>query len=121
MNIACILLGLILGYFAFSYFGTFTNKSLDSSEKENDAMSEENEKLLKRTKEMQQEIDELVNKNSKLLRELNEIKDDNEDGNEELISAKKKIQRLESRISDLEKDNKEWETVCNDLKSKLNL
>lgn len=116
-----IVLGLILGYFAFSYWGASMGNSWSSSEKEIDAMSEENEKLLKRTKEMQQEIDELVNKNSKLLRELNEIKDDSEEGNDELVSAKKKIQRLESRISDLEKDNKEWEKVCDELKSKLNM
>ena len=85
-----------------------------------DELSDENEKLKRRTKEMQQEIDELTNKNLKLSRQLKEKTDAQDDANDDIDSYKKKVLRLESRISQLEVECKEWETVCNELKSQLN-
>ena len=80
-------------------------------------ISDENEKLLRRTKDMQQEIDELTNKNSKLMHELKEKTEGSEDIVDELDTAKKKIVRLESRILQLETECKEWKSACNELKN----
>ncbi len=95
-------------------------ESRDKSSRIMDDLSDENEKLRRRTKEMQQEIDELTNKNLKLSRQLKEKIDAQEEASDDVDTYKKKVFKLETRISQLESECREWEIACNELKSQLN-
>lgn len=120
------MLELLAGLIAGAAGGAFlkgrvgnNNKAQSKSEKELDALSDENEQLRKRYKDAERQIEDLLSENDKLRRASKTSGDDLDDLEDDLADAKAKIKKLTAQNEDLMRKISEYKEICASYEAKL--
>lgn len=97
-----------------------TSTSSSNLQKELDALSDENEKLRKRSKEAERQVEDLLAENQKLRKTSRATDDDRDDLEDELDSAKSKVKKLTQQNDELLRKIAEYKSVCENYEAEIN-
>lgn len=97
-----------------------TATSSNNLQKELDALSDENEKLRKRSKEAERQVEDLLAENQKLRKTSKATDDDRDDLEDELDSAKSKVKKLTQQNDELLRKIAEYKSVCENYEAEIN-
>lgn len=119
-GIVILVIGIIIGAVASYLLGSKSKQQVEKVQKELDALSDENEKLRKRSKEAERHIEDLNAEIEKLHRQLRSHNDDNEDLKDDLADAKNKVKKQEAEIAGLKRQIQELTMACQAYEVKIN-
>lgn len=96
------------------------NDSLNKMQSEMESLSNENEKLRRRSKEAECQIEDLLKENREIRERAKSNDDDKDDLIDELEKAKIKIRRLTQQNDELLEKISEYKSVCNSYELEIN-
>lgn len=97
-----------------------TSTSCNNLQNELNALSDENEKLRKRSKEAERQVEDLLAENQKLRKASKATDDDRDDIEDELDSAKAKVKKLTQQNDELIRKIAEYKSVCENYEAEIN-
>ncbi len=110
--------GAVGGYMAKDKLSGTSNE-VSKLQIELNSLSDENEKLRKRSKESERQVEDLLAENRKLRRSVKDQEDNSDDIEDELYTAKAKIKKLTQQNNELLCKLQEYKELCASYKNEL--
>lgn len=110
--------GAVGGYMAKDKLSGTSNE-VSKLQIELNSLSDENEKLRKRSKESERQVEDLLAENRKLRRSVKDQEDNSDDIEDELYTAKAKIKKLTRQNDELLCKLQEYKELCASYKNEL--
>jgi chromosome segregation ATPase len=102
------------------FAGNDSQSSMNKLQNELNSLSDENEKLRKRSKDAERQVEDLLAENKKLRERSKSNDDDRDDLSDELDAAKSKVKKLTLQNDELLRKIAEYKTVCDSYEAEIN-
>lgn len=96
-----------------------SDMAINKLKSEINSLSDENEKLRRRYKDMERQVEDLLAESEKLRRQSKTTDEDKDDMEDELDDAKAKVKKLTTQNEELQRKIAEYQSLCQSYENEI--
>lgn len=101
------------------FVGGDSSSKSKAIQEELNRLSDENEKLRNRYKDVERQVEDLQAQNEKLRRQFKDKDDDTDDLKDDLLAAQNEVKKLRAQNDDLARKIQEYKAVCDNYEAEI--